>query len=229
METLRSLAECAEAIAALDAERQQIPRAITELENTIQAGHDSVAAERADLEEAERIRRSKEGELQEVEAVRQKHQSQTALVKTNEEYSALLREIDRETTRIGEVEEAILQAMEDGERLTVSVEASEKSQREMEIGLTAQIAERRGRLVEVEKELEVRNGEHELLVVRLDPISRSTYERISGATGKGTTRINGRNCAECHRDIPLETVNRVTSGELHGCPHCQKLLVLAEG
>jgi predicted nucleic acid-binding Zn-ribbon protein len=169
--------------------------------------------------------RSKERELQECEAQRQKYQQQTVLVKTNQEYTALLAEIDNVTSRIGAIEDEILAAMEEVESRTERLREIAEDQKGVEHDLDRQRDERRQRLAAVEEELGVRRDERQAVLNRLERPARSRYERAVASHGGGTTRIRGRSCASCHRDIPYEIINRVQAGELHTCGNCQRILV----
>ena len=57
----------------------------------------------------------------------------------------------------------------------------------------------------------------------------ASYQRLRKTGRPGTTTFRERACAACHRDIPYETINRVIGGELHSCPHCQRILVVPAG
>ena len=105
------------------------------------------------MADAERRRRDLEAELQDREAQREKFQSQTALVKTNEEYSALLREIDQTSERIGQIEEEILETMDRTEQLQVEVAATVERETAGLRQLQKELDERRARLEQVETEL----------------------------------------------------------------------------
>jgi predicted nucleic acid-binding Zn-ribbon protein len=218
-----------EAISALSRESLQIPRQLEQIEARIEEARARVQAERQALEDAEKMSRSKERELQECEAQRQKYQQQTVLVKTNQEYTALLAEIDSVTARIGAIEDDILAAMEEVESRTERLREIAEEQKRVEHDLDQQRDDRRERLAVVERELAALRDEHQGILDRLEPRARSFYQRAAASHGGGTTRIRGRSCASCHRDIPYETINRVQAGELHTCGNCQRILVPSTG
>ncbi len=125
-ENLFALGDCEEIITALEYELKRLPDEIAAAEGRAQEARDAVVAARQRVEDAEKERRANEAQLQECEARREKFQGQTALVKTNEEYTALLREIDGTTQRISQIEEAILLGMEAIDEASSRLESVEK-------------------------------------------------------------------------------------------------------
>ncbi len=223
---LEVLHRCEKELAELARQLRQVPAEIEAAETRAVSAREAAEAERARLEQAEHNRREKEAELQDCEARRAKYLGQTALVKTNTEYTALLTEIDSVTARISAVEEEILQAMEESEGIGAGLEAFERAKKqEEEAGLRA-AEDLRQRLVAVEKDIEAHESELERLLSDLPPNARTLFERTRKTLGSGTTTLQGRACASCHRDVPYETINRLIASEFHSCPNCRRILVV---
>lgn len=223
---LKALFECEHSLDGLTRRRAALPGRIAEVEARAQAARDVVAGQREALDEAEKQRRDREAALQDTEAQREKFKGQTALVKTNEEYSALLREIDQATEGIGRIEEEILLAMERIEEVSATLATTEREQEQVAAGLDGQAKELRDELQQVETELEVRAKELETCMGELEPGVRQLFERARQAKGTGTTSVQGRVCSACHRDVPFEDINRVLGGEIVPCQSCRRLLVV---
>ncbi len=223
---LEALWRCERESEELARQSAQIPKDIESAELRASAARASVEAERARLEQAEHTRREKEVELQDCEARRNKYQGQTAQVKTNTEYSALLSEIEQVTERISTVEEQILEAMEEIDQARSTLTGSEvEKKREEQVALAA-AEELRQRLAEVHKQAEAHEQERTKLAGELPANAQLPYERMYKGRGAGTTSLTGRACAACHRDVPYETINRVVASELQFCPACQRILVV---
>ncbi len=227
-ESLVDLGACEEAIAELEQTRGRLPDEIAASEARAQAARDAVEAARGQLAEFEKTRRAREAELQDSEAQRTKFQGQTALVKTNEEYSALLREIDRSNEQISELEEGILLSMEAIDDAGAKLERVEKEQEIVERGHLTEVDGLRRQLKQVEEGLARRLGEREERLRQLGPQVEALYQRVAKAHGTGVARIRDDRCSGCHRSVPPQTVNLVLSGELHTCSICQRILVPAE-
>ncbi len=227
-ESLVDLGACEEAIGELEQTRGRLPDEIAASEARAQAARDAVEAARDQLAELEKTRRAREGELQDSEAQRTKFQGQTALVKTNEEYSALLREIDRIDEQISQLEEGILLGMEAIDDARAKLESVEKEQEIVERGHLTEADGLRRQLKEVEEGLARRLGEREERLRQLGPEVEALYQRVAKAHGTGVAIIRDDRCSGCHRSVPPQTVNLVLSGELHTCSICRRILVPAK-
>jgi predicted nucleic acid-binding Zn-ribbon protein len=227
-ELLWGLAVCDRTAEELARELTQIPGSIVEVEAKAQAARETIEQERKTLEEAEQTGRVKERELQDCEAKRAKFQSQTAMVKTNAEYTALLHEVDGLAARISQVEEEILIAMETADQISARIETVRREQTQIEQDLLRQAEQLRERMEAVKDEIDARTKQREELLARVSPEIKARYERIRAARGAATGRIQGESCAACHREVPPEMINRVLAGELQTCPTCQRILVVGE-
>ena len=227
-ENLVGLALCEETLARLERERLRIPEAVAEQEAKRAASDEALTAERKRLEDAEHRGRTKEAELQDTEAQRDKYQSQTALVKTNQEYSALLHEIEGATRHMSELEDEILEAMETVDSVGAHLRTAEREHVSTSRDVERTIDELRARLTEVEKVIELRRGEEEERLARLDPEARSTYERVRKGRGKATARVVRGSCNACYRDLPVEQINRILAGGVLTCENCSRILVVVE-
>jgi predicted nucleic acid-binding Zn-ribbon protein len=227
-EKLVALALCEEALLGLERDRVRIPEQIAEQEKRLADSRAALEAERNALEEADQRRRTREGELQDLEVQRSKFQGQTALVKTNQEYTALLHEIDGATARIARLEDEILEAMEFVETTRDHLSGVEEAHARLESEIESSVADLKRELARVEREIVVRGSEEEELLARLDSRTRSSYERVKKGKGSGTARVRERVCSACYRDVPFETINRILAGETHSCGNCSRVLVVIE-
>ena len=228
LRNLDVLESCGGAVMGLERQLESIPIAIAEIEARLEQFREATLAARASLEEAEQERRSAEGQLQDLQVQRAKFESQTALVKTNHEYTALLSEIDTATQRIAETEDKILMLMEQIDAETSSLEAVEREERHATAELGKEIDERQRELQEARASLELRRGEREVLVERLPSEARLLYDRVLTRHADPVARIQRSCCGACRFSVPFETVNRLMQGDLHVCPHCARILVAVE-
>lgn len=226
MQALAPLHECEQALDALSRRRAELPGRIAEVEGKAQAARERIAAQREALEEAEKLRREREAALQDTEAKRDKFKGQTALVKTNEEYTALLREIDQAGENISQIEEEILVAMERIEEVTDGLAATEREQERIAQDFDRQAKQLQDELRQVESELESSAKQLDERVAELEPGVRHLFERARQAKGSGTASLKGQVCVACHRDVPFEDINRVIGGDVVPCQSCRRLLVV---
>ena len=226
--SLPQLAETEAAVLVLERERTRLPQAIAAAEARAAAARDAAAQVRARLETADKDRRNHEAEAQDLGAKRSKFQAQSAVVKTNKEYTTLLHEIETHSKRIAEIEDAILVAMELIESTTDELKQADAIARQTDREVGKETEEMRAQLADVEKRLAVRVDERAALLVALGPRVEALYSRVMKTRGNGIARIEHAGCSACHRTLPPEVMNRVIAGEVHACASCHCILVPGE-
>lgn len=226
--SLHALAEREGVILELERARAAIPQAIGQAEARAAGARDAAAKLRAELDAADKQRRARESEAQDIAAKRDKLQGQSAVVKTNKEYTTLLHEIDAHTKRIAEIEDEILAAMETAERIGEDVRGADATARQVGQEVDKETEQLRARLAEVERKLAAAVDERMQILGVLGAHVQSLYTRAVKARGSGIARIERASCSGCHRAVPPEVVNRVTAGEVHICVSCQRIFVLGD-
>jgi uncharacterized protein len=225
---LHALAEREGVVLELERARVAIPQAIAQAEARAQAARDAAAAKRAELEAIDKTRRTREAEAQDVGAKRDKLHAQSAVVKTNKEYTTLLAEIDAHQKRIAEIEDEVLGAMESSESVGAEVRQADATARQVVQEVGKETDELRARLAEVERQLAAAVADRMQILGALGPKVQALYERGVKGRGNGIVRIERASCSGCHRSLPPEVINRVTAGEVHICASCQRILVIPE-
>jgi len=226
--SLHALAQREGVILELERARAAIPLAIAQAEARAQAARDAAAQKRGELDGIDKTRRAREAEAQDVAAKRDKLQGQSAVVKTNKEYTTLLAEIDAHQKRIAQIEDDILSAMESAEGGAEDVRLADAASRQVAQEVGKETDELRARLAEVERQLAAAVAERLQILGVLGPQVQSLYQRAVKARGNGIARIERATCSGCHRSVPPEVVNRVTAGEVHICASCQRIFVLGD-
>jgi len=223
--SLQALAELEGVILELERARAALPQAIEKAEARSSAAKDEAARLRGELDGVEKLRRTREAEAQDVSAKRDKLHAQSAVVKTNKEYTALLHEIDAHQKRIAEIEDEILVAMERAETLGDDARRADASARQVSQEVAKETDELRARLAEVEERHAATVEERSKLLVAFGGQVQALYTRAVKARGYGIARIEQATCSGCHRSVPPEMQNRVTAGEVHICVSCQRIFV----
>lgn len=226
--SLHALAECEGVILELERARAAIPQAIASAEARSTAASDEAAKQRGALDTVDKQRRARETEAQDVAAKRDKLQGQSAVVKTNKEYTTLLHEIDAHNKRIAEIEDEILVAMESAESIGDDVRRADATARQVAQDVGKETDELRARLAEVERRLASAVADRMNILAELGSNVEKLYTRAVKARGSGISRIEQSTCSGCHRSVPPEVINRVTAGEVHICVSCQRIFVLGD-
>jgi predicted nucleic acid-binding Zn-ribbon protein len=160
-----------------------------------------------------------------------KYETQLLAVKKNEEYQALLHEIDALKKQIGIKEERVITIMvetdeakahleEDKKRIEDELKELDEECAKIDAELETTVVERKG-LEEQRKPLlpDINAG---LLLI---------YRRIrkSKKTGAAVVPLQNESCSGCYMMVTAQVINELMGGEhTHTCPHCGRLLYHAD-
>jgi uncharacterized protein len=170
--------------------------------------------------------RTCESEIEQKQAQVDKYDHQLLAVKKNEEYQALLHEIDLQKKQMATNEERIIALMletdEAKERLTEDKKRIEEERATID-AQCAEIDQELAEAVEARKELEARRLP---LIEQVDPSLLSRYKRIRSHKGVGAAVVPLRDeiCSGCNMYITAQVVNEILGGEVRACAHCGRLL-----
>lgn len=227
MKTLLCLQELDLNVERCKARAQEIPKQKSKLE----VQKKRLAEE---LEEREQARqhlkveqRESESETDQHQAQIGKYQQQLLSVKKNEEYQALLHEIETLKKQVALKEERIITIMvelddtnarlqEDKKRIEAELKAINRQCGEADEDLA--VALRECRKLEEERIPLVEEVDRELI---------TRYNRIRGKlkAGAAVVPLIGEVCSGCHMYVPPQIVNEVLAGEkVHVCIHCGRIL-----
>ena len=169
-----------------------------------------------------------EGNIELREAQILKYNQQLNTIKKNEEYQALLHEIEREKKHIALHEERVLTILveldesketlaEDKKRIQNEIQNIDQECAVIDDELKEAITHR--------EELEAR--ERQPIVANVPSSLISRYDRLckNYKNGLVVVPINGEVCGGCHMHIRAQVTNEVMEGKkIHGCQHCGRLL-----
>ena len=182
---------------------------------------------RAGLAERQKKRRALEQEIAALTEAERKFQGQLFSVKKNEEYSALVSEIEGTRKRRSDLETEVLMGLESDDR-----EQAERTTVERELAVAErESAERLGRLETEERaEREHADGieaERRRHLEGLAPALRSRYERIRASReGRALVPILKGACGGCFRGQPPQVVQEARRRDrVLTCEGCGRLLL----
>jgi predicted nucleic acid-binding Zn-ribbon protein len=215
-----------------DKEIRRLQDEIAELPKRVAAIEQKLAGTKAELEKAqaaikadEASRRKYDTAISDLRGKISKYRDQSLEVKTNDQYKALLHEIQFAEKEIGENEDKILELM-------VNADAREKEVKAAQAELKAEAAEiekekeaARQRTTEDEKLLAEWRGKRDQLRSGVDENLLRHYERVSKFRGSGISEVRNQKCMACQVMLRPQTYNDVRSGkETVVCDSCQRIL-----
>jgi predicted nucleic acid-binding Zn-ribbon protein len=229
LQQLIELQKLDEELATHEEEHASLPARREALASQQAAAEAQLAAEREALRAAELEQRQAEAALRDREAAVAKLEGQQFQVKTNEAYTALLREIDHARAAVSGCETRILEAMEAIERCAGTVAAAEdeaktSSERAAAGGrtLAAREAELDARLAELRGRRAEARGRVERDLIEL-------YERIAARKRPAVVTVTKEICPGCRVDIPPQRFVEILSrARVVTCGRCQRILIHAD-
>ena len=213
-------------IAVLDGAIAAIPDQIRMMEQQLvqaKAAFDGAAAE---VETLQKLRRQKERELDESGRELKKRQGRLYEIKTNQEYSATLKEVEGLKQKISTLEEDILISLD---AIDSAVKIRDQEQEK------ARVAQAEFSKNKQQREEELQNLQDRLSTLRKTRESRSErveasllqlYLRlIKSRDGLAVANATGRSCEGCHLALTPQLYNEVRRNEaIRTCERCGRIL-----
>ena len=213
-------------VAQLKAESARIPAEITAVEQGVRIEAARLESAKAELKHIEADRKTLEIDA---DAKRQqilKYRTQLNQIKSNTEYQALLKEINKAEADIRRIEDVELEFMEKLERLQPALKEEQALLKEVTAKGDIEKADLQKRAKLIEEELAQLIAERGKLVVVVDPDALHRYDRLMRSKGDvAIVPIKHGNCGGCHLNIPPQVAHDARNGtELASCSNCGRIL-----
>jgi predicted nucleic acid-binding Zn-ribbon protein len=220
------LQDCDNRIAKILKAKEQGPLRIQKLEDELKAQESRFKADEDQMEAFKKDRRLLEREIQELDGKIEKSSTKLTQIKSNKEYTAVLKEIDDLKTIKFQTEERAIQIMETAEELERKCKEHKDAINILKEQCEKGKEEIRKELLGLEKDLEALQKERNQLCCDFDQSLLKKYlflrDRKGGlAISSVVTGI----CQSCHMGIPPQKFNELIRGnDLMTCPHCNRII-----
>ena len=220
------------ALQQADREILRLKEEIAALPKRVAAIEERLAGTRALLENAkgavkadEAARRKYESGIQDQEQKISKYRDQSLAVKTNEQYKALLHEIQFAEQDIRAHEDKILELMVNAEIREKDVKAAEATLKAETAEIEKEKIEARQRTAEDEKQLAEWNAKRDTARAGVDADLLRQYDRVAKHRGTGLSEARDHKCLACQVMLRPQTYNEVrASTHVVTCESCQRIL-----
>lgn len=218
-------------IRELEARLALLPKEMGELKDKRDAAVAAVAAAATAAKKIEQERKSVESDIQALNDENKRLQQQSAMVKKNNEYQAMLGTIALNQKKVGDLESRELELMD-------AFEAAKKTYREIKQenetavnALRTEFEELVSFAADLKKEVaELKAGRSEQNVPGVDRDTLSRYQQLLG--GKDgiapLVRVENEICGGCHLRLTRQTLTNLQKGAVTSCENCMHLLYLDE-
>ena len=228
---LIQLQEIDESIRSRREETQKIPGQLAEIEQRAEANKADIETARQALDEAQKAKRARDLDLEDGGRKVEKLKGRTSEIKTNKEYTALLKEIETAEQENKAIEDDILKFMERIDGATAAIAAAEQRAAEESSALDAERRRLEEEGTRVERELSAAEQARNDLAMRVEETALAEYQRLIGPKGgKVVVEARGESCSGCFMSIPPRIFVTVKKNEsINACPHCHRILYFKEG
>ncbi|MDH4038898.1 MAG: C4-type zinc ribbon domain-containing protein [Candidatus Krumholzibacteria bacterium] len=206
---------------------QRIPTEIETIDRALAGLEAREKAARARLDGLLVARRDTEKRLHEHEDHLKKCKSQQSLVKTNDEYTAMIKEIANLEKAIGDDEEKILVLMDEIEAAEKETAAAHEA---LQVERGKRMAERdtlEAKSAELATEVDRLTREKPKILSEISPALLKRYERVADRFGDlAVTRVQDEHCGVCRQQLPPQVAVEVRKNDQFiTCQACGRILV----
>jgi hypothetical protein len=204
----------------------QIPKEIEKLEKQISIREDEFKNSETRIQELKKTYKLKELEIADNEGKINKLNTQTFAVKTNEEYRAILSEVEFLKKSNHDIEEEMLGLMEEEEKLAQSINGLRKETEDF-------VRANRDKISELKAESEAMTEKQKMARIKLEDDFgklpedvKTLYKRIARSRGKAVCMIIDNSCTGCYANIPHQFLNELKQrNQVLVCGNCGRILV----
>jgi predicted nucleic acid-binding Zn-ribbon protein len=226
LERLVELQRLDSEIAEVEAAAAAIPGVIRRIEEQLMKAKAALDAVTAETDRMTKLRRQQERELEEVTDQLKKRQSRLFEIKTNQEYSAVLKEIEGLTHKVSVLEEAILVLLDQ-----IEVELKARAEEEQRVRSSeaealrdtqrkeAELRQLLGRLSELQGARKGRSKDVE------SSLLQQYLRLLKSRAGRAVAPVRDGSCEGCHVALTPQLYNEVRRNEeILTCERCGRIL-----
>ena len=225
LEKLKSLQDIDQQIQRLNEEIASLPRRVADVEAKLAAAKGQIDQEKSKIKQNEAARRGFESEIQSLQHKISKYREQSLDVKTNEQYKALLHEIEFAEAQIREYEEKILVAMVDADVHDKSLKSAEAEFKAQSALIEKEKAEVRARSEQDERELAEWQAKRKDLRSNVPVPLLEHYDRVLPVRKSALAEAIDQKCSGCNVVLRPQKYDEIRSGlQVIICDSCSRFL-----
>jgi hypothetical protein len=208
-------------LATLPAEKARLDKSIEDAKTGVKRAKEALSS-------VERQIKDSEARIAQANADNVKLQSQTLMVKKNDEYQAMLKQIEDNKSKISDMETVEIELLDKVEAARKGVHDAEKALSDAERSVKSEIHE----FAQLEKDV---IAEYKELVAsrpvyekKVEQATLDVYNRLV-SRGKGTPVAkvkDGTHCGNCQLKLTPQTLGQARSGVLAYCDNCSHIVYM---
>lgn len=225
IENLLKLQDVDKEIRRLQDEVAELPKRVSAIEHKLAGTKAQLEKAQAAVKADEASRRKFETNISDLRGKISKYRDQSLDVKTNDQYKALLHEIQFAEKEITANEDKILELMVNADARDKEVKAAQAELKAETAEIEKEKEEARKRTAEDEKLLAEAKAKRDSFRTGIREDLLRHFERVSKFRGSGISEVRDHKCMGCMVMLRPQTYNDVRSGkETVICDSCQRIL-----
>ena len=225
IENLLRLQDADKEIRRLQDEIAEFPKRVAVIEQKLAGTKAQLEKAQAAIKADEAARRKYDTSINDLRGKISKYRDQSLDVKTNEQYKALLHEIQFAEKEIAANEDKILELMVNADTRDKEVKAAQAELKAETAAIEKEKEQARQRTAEDEKLLAEWRAKRDQMRAGVDEDLLRHYERVSKFRGSGISEVRDHKCMACQVMLRPQTYNEVRSGQQTVvCDSCQRIL-----
>jgi len=225
IENLLRLQDADKEIRRLQDEIAELPKRVAVIEHKLADTKAGLEKAQTAVKADEASRRKYDTAITDLRSKISKYRDQSLDVKTNEQYKALLHEIQFAEKEIAAIEDKILELMLNADARDKEVKAAQAELRAEAAEIEKEKAEARERTAEDQKQLAEWRAKRDQMRAGVNEDLLRHYERVSKFRGSGIAEVLDHKCMGCQVMLRPQTYNDVRTGQQTVvCDSCQRVL-----
>jgi predicted nucleic acid-binding Zn-ribbon protein len=225
IENLLKLQEVDKEIRRLQDEVAELPKRVAAIEQKLAGTKAQMEKAQAAVKADEAARRKYDTAINDLRGKISKYRDQSLDVKTNDQYKALLHEIQFAEKEIAGNEDKILELMVNADARDKEVKAAQAELKAATAEIEKEKEQARQRTAEDEKLLTEWRAKRDQLRSGIREDLLRHFERVSKFRGSGIAEVQDQKCMACRVMLRPQTYNEVRSGnQTIVCDSCQRIL-----
>jgi hypothetical protein len=222
---LLHLQEADKEIRRLQDEIAELPKRVAAIEHKLADTKLQLEKAQAAVKADEAARRKFDTAIVDLRGKISKYRDQSLDVKTNDQYKALLHEIQFAEKEIASTEDKILELMVNADARDKEVKAAQAELKAEAAEIEKEKEDARRRTAEDEKQLAEWRGKRDKMRAGVNEDLLRHYERVSKFRGSGISEVRDHKCMACQVMLRPQIYNDVRTGQQTVvCDSCQRIL-----
>jgi uncharacterized protein len=225
IENLLKLQDTDREIHRLQDEIAELPKRVAVIEQKLAGTKAQLEKAQAAVKADEVARRKHDTAISDLRGKISKYRDQSLDVKTNDQYKALLHEIQFAEKEIAATEDKILELMVNADARDKQVKATQTELKAETAEIEKEKEQARLRTAEDEKLLAEQKAKRDQLRGGVEEDLLRHYGRVSKFRGSGIAEVRDHKCMGCQVMLRPQTYNEIRSGQqIVFCDSCQRIL-----